>query len=630
MTKKHNRNLSLSTQKNERTDLKMPKNLQLIDEELTEALKKYPVWQKESELEALINTFIRTENNNLRAVIDEYFPRAVINGKYDPKDSDRVGHCLRFIIKLFEAYGDLKKNHECINMTTLLLRGEKLSGHPITADDKELIDSIASPLLLSEKQFFEMIELPVDAIQTEQNYIYSDDKGRLKVNEFALTNCLKRDFIYDSGIFFSVNGVVDDIEVKQRIYSLVKRIVQNRIDTVVQSVFSNMKHNDDYPELPIDCEKIHVGNGTLTKDDSGQFTVFSPKKEICRNRIATNYYKTAEKPKRFLAYLSELLPSNAIRTIQQFFGVCLIPTNELQKAVCLLGRRGGEGKSVLIAVMNSVFGDKNTENNHLEDLSKDQFSLANLENKLIFFDDDVSEHAIENCSVLKTAITTKNRQQVKRKFVQSHTAQLYTRFFVSGNFVVTGLYDHSDAFRRRLLTIEVNAKKRKEDNPDLDEELKEEKEGILKWLVDGLNDYLQTKKLFVSSDIQKKNDELMTELDSVEKWLTDSDYLIFGENERATTKILYDEYVMYCKENCLAYLTSAKSFSTALAGKSVKFTLIPDSNITMPEIRMNKRARGYRGIGITQTCKQRHISETQTADNEENTKETLSEKRQYI
>lgn len=601
-------------------------NLQLIKE-----IEEYSIRQKESELEALINTFLRTENNNFRAVIEEYFPRAVVNGKYNQNDSDRIKYYLGLILKLFEAYGDLKKNPECINMTTLLLKGENLKGiFRITADDKKLIYEIASPILLREELFFEMIELPVDAIGTEQEYTYSDDKGRLQIDEVTLKNVLKRYFIYDSGIFFSVDGAVEDSTVIGEINKRVERIVRKRTDRTVQTVLNNMKNDTDYPELPIDCEKIHVGNGTLTKDDNGQFTVFSPKKEICRNRIATSYYKSAEKPKRFLAYLSELLPPTAIRTIQQFFGVCLIPTNELQKAVCLLGRRGGEGKSVLISIIDYVFGEKNTENNHLEDLSKDQFSLANLENKLIFFDDDVSEHAIENCSVLKTAITTKNRQQVKRKFVQSHTAQLYTRFFVSGNFVVTGLYDHSDAFRRRLLTIEVNAKKRKEDNPDLDEELKAEKEGILKWLVDGLNDYLQTKKLFISSDIQEKNDELMTELDSVEKWLTDSDYLIFGENERATTKTLYDEYAMYCKENCLTYLTTPKSFSTALAGKSVKFNLIADSNITMPEIKMNKRARGYRGIGITQTCKQRHISETQTADNEESTKETLSEKRKYL
>ena len=79
-------------------------NLQLIKE-----IEEYSIRQKESELEALINTFLRTENNNFRAVIEEYFPRAVVNGKYNQNDSDRIKYYLGLILKLFEAYGDLKK-----------------------------------------------------------------------------------------------------------------------------------------------------------------------------------------------------------------------------------------------------------------------------------------------------------------------------------------------------------------------------------------------------------------------------------------------------------------------------------------------------------------------------------------
>ena len=185
------------------------------------------------------------------------------------------------------------------------------------------------------------------------------------------------------------------------------------------------------------------------------------------------------------------MPDTSIRTVQQYIGICLLPTNELQLLLCLLGD-GGEGKSVLASTVAEIFGDANVMNDHLENVDKNRFVLANLENKLLFIDDDLSEHALINSNILKTVVTAETKMQIERKHEQSNTTKLYARLLCCGNFTISSLYDHSDAFKRRILNIRVKQKNRKKDESRLVETLKEERESILKWAVDGLNDYLKT------------------------------------------------------------------------------------------------------------------------------------------
>ena len=66
--------------------------------------------------------------------------------------------------------------------------------------------------------------------------------------------------------------------------------------------------------LPIQEDRIHVGNGTLYLDGS-----FSEEKTFCRNRLPVRYNPNAGKPGQWKAFLSQLLQEEDVLTLQEFF-----------------------------------------------------------------------------------------------------------------------------------------------------------------------------------------------------------------------------------------------------------------------------------------------------------------------
>ena len=54
--------------------------------------------------------------------------------------------------------------------------------------------------------------------------------------------------------------------------------------------------------LPLQCDRIHVANGTCFLDGT-----FTEEKEYCSNRLSVSYRADAPAPEHWLRFLSELL-----------------------------------------------------------------------------------------------------------------------------------------------------------------------------------------------------------------------------------------------------------------------------------------------------------------------------------
>jgi putative DNA primase/helicase len=165
---------------------------------------------------------------------------------------------------------------------------------------------------------------------------------------------------------------------------------------------------------------------------------------------------------------------------------CFSVVNRLssQKALLIIGD-GGEGKSVLGAVLNGIFGESNCYNDSISVLQKN-FGIANIENKLLFIDDDLSENALTNARTFKNLVTNKTTIAAEKKFIQDNQFKSYARFLIFGNFTLQSLYDISEGFSRRQLVLQAKPKDRNRiDNPFIDREIIEtESEGVAKWLVE--------------------------------------------------------------------------------------------------------------------------------------------------
>ncbi len=424
-----------------------------------------------------------------------------------------------------------------------------------------------------------------------------EDNGQWKIDEkIYITEFVKNHGVKCiNGQLYSVDGVIPDGKAKQIIIKEILYYVKTNHGDKAEKLLKGIK-SYCYIEPPKpSLDKIHFKNGTLSRDKDGLFTVWSSKKEFCINRIESNYKPDAPIPKLFNEYLQEVYYSDDIKTLQQYCGYCLLPTTVLQKALIIIGD-GGEGKSVLGAILNAIIGENNCYNASIKDL-EGNFGIANVENKLIYLDDDVSEKAMTNSGIFKSLVTNKNTIEAKKKFQQSNVIKSYIRFICFGNFSLQALYDTSDGFYRRLLALRVKPKvENRVDNPFIDRQIIEnEAEGVINWLVQGLNEIIKHNfTIYTSERTKAESERIKHENDSVLAFLQ-SDYITIDKDLKVHTTNLYNTYSNFCEDNALNKLTTANSFSRAIKNRGRKFGITKNDQVIIN----GKRARGFIGIGFT-------------------------------
>ena len=284
-------------------------------------------------------------------------------------------------------------------------------------------------------------------------------------------------------------------------------------------------------------------NGTFDSDGN-----FQPCKKHCINRLNVEYSPDAPVPEKWLKFLSELMYDEDIATLQEYSGYCLTANTKGQRMLSIIGD-GGEGKSRLKEVFKCIFGTAITAG-HLDKLEDDRFAVADLENKLVFFDDDVNMSMLENTSKLKSIVTNENMFRIERKCVQAYEAPIYARIICLGNGLPVPLHDLSDGFWRRQLLIKVKPKpKDRVDDTELAKKLCAEIQGIFNWALDGLKRLRENGYKFTVSDRSKNIlSELQSESDSISAFL-ESDYVKYGENEFVKKPSLYWAYEQFCDNN---------------------------------------------------------------------------------
>lgn len=422
------------------------------------------------------------------------------------------------------------------------------------------------------------------------------DNGQWKVEEkMYITEFVKTHGVKCiNGQLYSVDGVVNDNKAKQIIIKEILHFVNTNHGDKSEKLLKGIKAFC-YCEAPKpSLDKLHFLNGTLSKNKDGLFTVWSNEKEFCINRINTNYSPTAAKPQLFYDYLNAVYHTDDIKTLQQYCGYCLLPTTLLQQALFIIGD-GGEGKSVMATILNAVFGGNNCYNDSINTIEQ-RFGVANIENKLLFINDDLSENALKNSRQFKSLVTNKNDIQADKKFVQSNIIKSYVRFLVFGNFTLQSLYDTSEGFARRQLVLQAKPKdKNRVDNPMLDYEIiSNETEGVLLWIIDGLNELLKNKyHMYVSERTRAESNRLKKENDSVLCFLEECADIIISEEQQSHSYNLYLTYSDFCEYNALTPLKQ-KSFIIALKSKGKSQKIAYDTHITID----GERRRGFTGVGI--------------------------------
>ena len=347
------------------------------------------------------------------------------------------------------------------------------------------------------------------------------------------------------GRLFTVDGMVEDeAPLKKEIYEQVRYYattsVARRIEHIVQAI--KLACASEPPEIQTD--RIHVRNGTYFVD--GHFT---PEKEYCMNRLPISYVPEAPAPTRWLQFLNELLYEEDIPALQEYIGYCLLPVTKAQKMLLMVGK-GGEGKSRIGLILRELFGNS-MYTGSLQKVETNRFARAGLEYKLLLVDDDMKTEALPQTNNIKTLVTLEDKIDIERKGQQSVQGTLYVRFACFGNGSLHALYDKSNGFYRRQLLLTTKEKPLgRVDDPFLIDKMRNEKEGILLWALEGLHRLIQNNYQFTISERTAANlKEAMEQGNNILGFLKSEGYFEIRKGAKCKSTDFYKVYERWCLDN---------------------------------------------------------------------------------
>ncbi|MDR3413429.1 MAG: phage/plasmid primase, P4 family [Formivibrio sp.] len=230
-----------------------------------------------------------------------------------------------------------------------------------------------------------------------------------------------------------------------------------------------------------------VTNGTFNLT-TGELEAHSPD-HMLRNKVDILFDPSAECLK-FLEFLDEVFGPDAdkaekIAFLRQWLGYLLIPDTSYQKMVWLVGA-GGNGKSVLLQVVECLVGSENISHVMLDRLGTPAVR-AELVGKTLNISADLPKDTMINDGYIK-AIVAGDPIDAEPKFKQPFSFKPHVRLMAAMNNLPR-TNDTSDGFFRRTVILMFNRKfTESEQNPRLAEELREELPGILNWALAGLAD----------------------------------------------------------------------------------------------------------------------------------------------
>jgi len=304
---------------------------------------------------------------------------------------------------------------------------------------------------------------------------------------------------------------------------------------------------------------VNVKNGLYNALD-GSFVPHTPD-YFSTVQIHANYDPSADCP-QFLKFLAGILPDTELALVQEVFGYLLIPVNKAQKSFVFVGAANA-GKSTLLSIAQEILlGAENVSNIPWQSLG-DRFNKAELFGKLANIFADLPSKNIDDGGMFK-ALTGEDYITAERKNKDPFSFRPYARLLFSCNDIPKNYSDRSDGFYRRLIIIRfdksVPASQR---DPNLRERIAVERDGILRWALEGLARLMANHYQFSETE-RTRGEVTRYKIESNSALQFVHGYCEFGEGF-AVREDLYTRYKDFCASNGLRAM-SQTSFNKEIEG----------------------------------------------------------------
>lgn len=422
------------------------------------------------------------------------------------------------------------------------------------------------------------------------------DKGRRHFVDGRFADLYKKynDVIYANGCFYTPEGAKSAGSIRQEIHDSILELFPDNIasnTTKVLNALQDSAYKDHFDFTG--SWVIPFNNGDMVIRKHQRWSFILGQKQPVPYRLPVDFIPITQKRQTpmFNKWLSDLFDPADVVTLQEFIGYCFLPTNKAQKALLLIGE-GGVGKSVISSILRAIFGNAVTVPDSTTEFLREKFKLAELENQLIFYEDDLDDASLEDAGKFKKLITNQSAITAERKGKDPFKFIPFCRFIMCGNHMIEADSDKSDGFYRRLLPLQIKPKEKdRKDILGFEVLVAAEAEGIVQWALTGLRRLIDNDWYFTISDRTVKYMSQYKQLtDHLPLFMEDC---IVRDPERdlsnAELKLAYHNW---CEKNGVKPMR-LKDFNSWLFNNLAEHGLEMTANASI--YRNGGRTRGYRG-----------------------------------
>lgn len=465
-------------------------------------------------------------------------------------DNDQVGkkHALKVASILKDIASDIKilelpDLNQKEDVTDWILKGHTLQ------DLKKLV--LNTPSLTKEvlektdDEVKEVKKVTVSVFFDESNKFQPVWLGKYLLEKYPMFNLNGVLYLYENGVY-KASG-------EETIKRNIQRLLGDRSRKVyIQEALSWLKIETFIPDeraLFTNDDFINVKNGLLNWK-TGELLPHTPH-QLSTIQIPVDYDPHADTA--FIdKFFQGVIPTDAIPTIEEMFGYCLLPTTEYQTAFMFTGE-GSNGKSTVINMLTAFVGTENTTNISLQDLEKNRFKLAQLQGKLINTFSDLSHKALETSGTFKS-IVAGDRMSAEFKGKDAFDFEPFARLVFSANEPPASR-DVSKAYFRRWIIIpfpysfDQSSPNAKKGDPHLSAKLKqpENLSALLKVALGGLKRLTENKGFTMNESTLKALEQYKQDIDNVKAFI--KEVCSVGPGECVSRPNFYNAYSKWCHES---------------------------------------------------------------------------------
>ena len=332
--------------------------------------------------------------------------------------------------------------------------------------------------------------------------------------------------------------------------------VFNSPKKIANEVMSVLIHDEDKKYIA-DTNVLAFNNGILDLS-SMELKPFT-KEYTPKFKINFDYDPTAGCP-MFLKVLTDALDQEQALLFQELCGNLLMDYKH-EKIAILIGV-GSNGKSTLLEAITEAFGSEDVSHYNLAQITdRSGIFLANMLDKVANISYESSSLTVSNEDLFKTYVSGES-MTVKRLYKQPTTTREYPKSIVAANYLPQTT-DYSMGFYRRIVPIQFN-KTIPDEKADINmkSKLKQERAGVLNWVLDGLVRLRENGKFTESEAVKQTLQEYRLETDAVAAFLDAMNYVVC-DSPMFTLSELFKEFKNWSFE-CGYKPMTIKSFSKRL------------------------------------------------------------------